>query len=191
MRIRKCPLPKWGGEQPLLLLRVKVVKIQLRYDRDRIGGYKITPVSSDAVKDNFACIVYRTNWDWRLAIGKLLASETYKDWAVRNPSRRNDMIVWYFKVVSPNGKATHLKLTNEFDYPTRCIIYGSTGDSVRGQRLYDFLRRELQDITPIEFMVEYRNSRGIGIEYRDGDLTTVAREHIEVWADQTVSRLVW
>jgi len=191
MRIRKYPLPIWGGEQPLLLLRVKVVKIQLRYDKDRIGGYKITPVSSGAVKGSLGYIVHRTNWDWRLAIGKLLASEKYKDWAVRDSSKRNDMIVWYFKVVSPDGKVRYLKLTNEYDYPTRCMIYGDAVDEMRGQRLHDFLRRELQDTIPIEFMVEYRSGRGIGIEYRDGDLTTVAREHSEAWADQVVSRLVW
>lgn len=168
------------------------MKIQLRYDRDRIGGYKITPVSSDVVKDRLDILVHRTNWDWRLAIGKLLASEKYKDWAVRNPNKHNNMIVWYFQVVSPNGKVTHLKITNEQDYPTRCMIYGGISDDMRGQRLYTFLRRELQDTIPIEFMVEYRNNnRSIGIECRDGDLTTVTREHSESWADQAVSRLVW
>jgi len=167
------------------------MKVQLRYDEGRIGGYKITPVSPDEATDNLGHIVHRTSWDWRLAIGKLLASEKYKDWAVRSPNKRNNMIVWYFKIASPSGEVRYLKLTNEYDYPTRCMIYGSAGDGMRGQRLHDFLKRELQDTSPITFLVEYRNSRGIGIERRDGDLTTISTEGGETWSDQLISRLVW
>jgi len=183
--------PHLGRGTIPFLFRVKVVKVQLRYDENRIGGYKITPVSADKSKGELGRIVHRTSWDWRLAIGKLLASEKYKDWAVRKPSKRNDMIVWYFKVVSPSGKEKYLKLSNEYDYPTRCMIFGGINDEMRGQRLHDFLRRELQNIKPIEFIVEYRNSKGIGIEYRDGDLVTMATDGGESWVDQIVNRLVW